>query len=655
MSQIEQQSVALQAGVAEVGGTALDDAVAKAQRALLARQHHDGYWSGELEADVSVPAGYLPLMHFMGREVSPQRVRRMVHYVMSKELPQGGWGLFHGGPPGLNVTIQTYLSLKMAGIPADSDAMRKARQFVLDKGGISNAYTFTKIWLAIFGQYDWRGVPRLSPEIIYFPNWSYFNIYEFASWSRATIVALMAVLARKPVCRLPGGVDISELYCEPEGPARYAMPGLKSPAVSWHNFFVAADRMLRVAEAMPLKPGRAQALRRVQDWILEHQEADGSWGGIMLPWVYSLVALKLLGLPDDHPALARSMAGLESFILEDGGAFRLQPAVSPVWDTALAVIALADSGLEPSHPALLDAGHWLLSKEIRRGGDWQVKNPHAEPGGWPFEFFNDQYPDIDDTAAVGVALMRVGLDGEDKDEAIRRGLRWAVSMQSKDGGWAAFDKDNDKQMLAHIPFADFMTPLDPTTPDVTAHVVELLGRQGYDSSHPALGRGLRYLEREQKPSGPWYGRWGVNYIYGSAAVLMSLAEVKGGGLGQSAKGKAAQWLKAHQNADGGWGESCLSYEDESYWGKGPSTASQTAWALLGLLAAGEGCCTEAQRGVSYLVSTQRADGTWAEEDYTGTGFPRAFYLRYHLYRNYFPLMALSRYRAYRKQEREAGQ
>ncbi|MDP2952675.1 MAG: squalene--hopene cyclase, partial [Chloroflexota bacterium] len=355
-----------------------------------------------------------------------------------------------------------------------------------------------------------------------------------------------------------------------------------------------------------------------------------------------------------HPALVRGMAGLEDFILEDGGAFRLQPAVSPVWDTALAVIALADSGLEPSHPALLDAGRWLLSKQISRGGDWQVKNPGSEPGGWPFEFFNDQYPDIDDTAVVAVALMRVGLDAKAKDEAIQRGLRWVVGMQSKNGGWASFDKDNDKQMLAHIPFADFMTPLDPTTPDVTAHVVEMLGRQGYDASYPALGKGLRYLEREQEAPGPWYGRWGVNYIYGTAAVLLALAEVKGGGLAAPARKQAAQWLKACQNGDGGWGESCLSYEDPSYWGKGPSTASQTAWALLGLLAAGEGSSAEAQRGVSYLVAIQRADGTWAEEDYTGTGFPRAFYLRYHLYRNYFPLMALSRYRAYLKQEREAG-
>jgi squalene-hopene/tetraprenyl-beta-curcumene cyclase len=632
------------------GAGRLEEAIRRTQAHLLGQQAADGYWAAVLESDATVSAGYIPLMRFLGLS-QPEREAKVVNFLKSQQLPDGGWGSYRDGPGNINVTVQAYLALKLAGISREEPFMQRARDFVLSRGGITRTHTFTKIMIALFGQYDWRGLPSLPPEVMFLPNWFPVNIYEFSSWARATIVDLMVVLTEKPVCPIPDSASIFELYTEPLDQIDYSLPKAPRP-LSWHNFFLVADRAFKLWERLPFQPGRGRARRKAVQWIVDHQEADGSWGGIMLPWVYSLVALKCLDYPLDHPVMARGLEGLERFIVEDESTLRLQPAVSPVWDTALTMIALSDSGLEGDHPALVKAAGWLLQEQITTGGDWQVKNPHTEPAAWAFEFDNDLYPDVDDTAVVPLALLRVDLpQKEARREAIEKAARWVVSMQSRNGGWAAFDLNNDKEILAHIPFADFMTPLDPTTVDVTAHVVELLSELGYDQSRAPFEKAIRYLKREQEADGSWFGRWGVNYVYGTGTVLPALCAA-GEDVRKTCVRRGVEWLKAHQNEDGGWGETCGSYDDPSLAGTGPSTPSQTAWALLGLLAAAEGDEAAVRRGIDYLLRTQLADGTWEEELYTGTGFPRAFYLRYHMYCIYFPLMALGRFQSWL--QRSAG-
>ena len=629
---------------AGIDSCALDRAIESAQRHLLGLQHPEGYWVGELEADASVAAGYIPLMHFMQVNIDPERLQKIVGYVRSKQQPDGSWSTYQGGPGDLNVTIQAYFALKLAGVSAEEPFMDRARCFVVARGGITRANAFTRIWLALFGQHPWKGCPSLPPEIILLPNWFYFNLYEFASWSRATIVALMVVVSKRPVRPVPDSAAIPELYAEPEGQRDYSL-GKTEGLLGWRNFFLFADSLFKAWEKSPVKPGRGIALRKATKWIAAHQEADGSWAGIKMRCEESLLVDNSLVYPLGDPVVARGMKGLEDFIIEDGLGFRLQPATSPVWDTAWAMLALRESGLAADHPSLMGSARWLLKKEIRVGGDWQVKNRKAEPGCWSFEFENNLYPDLDDTAVVPRALFRVHLPVEEeaaKAQSIARGLRWTLSMQSRDGGWAAFDLNNDKEALSHIPFADFMSPLDPTCPDVTAHVLELLGEMKEKGA--AFSRALSYIKANQKTDGSWYGRWGVNYVYGTGLVLASLSAT-GQDIGQEYVSKAAAWLASHQNPDGGWGETCRSYENPSCKGTGPSTASQTAWALLGLVAAGQEGSPAVEKGIGFLLKNQQSDGSWKEDACTGTGFPGAFYLRYDLYRIYFPLLALARYRA----------
>jgi len=620
---------------------------------LLGIQSPDGYWVGELEADASVAAGYIPFMYYMTGEVDFGKKQKVINYVKNKQREDGSWSTYYDGPGDLSVTVQVYFALKLAGISSEEPFMQRARGFVLDQGGISRANVFTKIWLAVFGQFPWQGTPAMPPEIILLPDWFYVNIYEFASWSRATIVALMVVLTQQPVCPVPETAQLSELYIVNEG-IEEKSSGKAGKLLSWKNFFLMMDWLFKKYEKLPFKPGRERVLRRTEKWIVEHQEADGSWGGIMLPWLYSLIALKCLGYTLDHPVIAKGLKGIEDFLVEDDTTLWLQPATSPVWDTAWVTIALRDSGLPADHPALVRAARWLLKEEVRIGGDWQVKNRKTAPGCWSFEFDNDLYPDIDDTAAVPRALLRVIPTTREEAEikaAAERGLNWVLSMQSSDGGWSAFDVNNNKEILANIPFADFMSPLDPTCSDVTAHVIELMSEVNRDGS--SLQRALSYIKAKQEPDGAWYGRWGVNYIYGTGQVLTSL-RAAGEDAEQGYIQKAASWLSLHQNEDGGWGETCHTYEDPAYRGTGPSTASQTAWALLGLIAAGKAGGREVEKGIKYLLETQQRDGSWQEDAFTGTGFPRAFYLRYDLYRIYFPLMALTQYQASLKEEQDEG-
>lgn len=615
-------------------------AAGRAREALLARQHDEGYWLGELEADASVTAGYVPVMYAVHGEVDPVRRDKVVRFVRARQREDGSWPAYYGGPGSLDVSVQAYFGLKLAGVDPETPEMARARSFILSRGGVEWTNLVTKIWLAVFGQYDYARIPSVPPELMLLPETGPFSIYDFASWSRETLVALMIVSAVRPVFRLPVGRDVVELYA----PGGAAAPPAPRKRGFWPALFRAADVAVKLWEKLPWQPGRRAALASAEAWLIRHQEADGSWGGIMLPWVFALFALKGLGYRNDHPVIARAIAGLEGFVVEDASTLRLEPAVSPVWDTAWAVLALRESGLPSDHPALVRAGAWLLDQEIRIAGDWRVKNPGVRPGGWAFEFANAFYPDLDDTPVVSRALLSLSLPPElegRKRGAVERARAWTLGMQSKDGGFAAFDRDNDMRALAHVPFSDFVPPLDPTCADVTAHVLELLAAAGDEG--PERGRALAYLVRTQEPDGAWYGRWGVNYLYGTGLALAALGEAAAGSLPPGAE-RAAAWLVAHQNEDGGWGETCASYEmpGADTRGRGPSTASQTAWALLGLLAVRRPEDPAVARGVAFLAERQRSDGDWDEEAYTGTGFPGTFYLRYEMYRLNFPLLALSR-------------
>jgi squalene-hopene/tetraprenyl-beta-curcumene cyclase len=619
----------------------LDPAIERGVSNLLSLQHPDGYWWGELEANVTMAAEHLLLEQFLGIG-DPARWQKLCTYILRRQNADGSWPIYFGGPGDLSVTIEAYFALKLGGVEADSERMRNARAFVRAHGGIGGARVFTRLWLALFGQSDWEALPAMPPEAMLLPSWSPLNIYEFSSWARATIVPILVTWALRPVSALPPGMGVEELYLDPaeRRRIRFATDGWRP---GWRNAFLGLDRMLWLGERVPRKPLRQKAITACERWIVSHQEADGSWGGIQPPWVYSLIALKCLGYGNAHPVMAKGITGLLTNVaLETEDEFTIQPCISPVWDTALAITGLREAGLPADHPSLLAAGRWLLHTEVRRDGDWRVKVKRTPPGGWPFEFANDNYPDTDDTAEVLIALRLLDLGGEDA-AASQRALTWLRAMQSKNGGWGAFDRDNTRQFVTKIAFADFGATLDPPTEDVTAHIAECLALFGDGRAEPALAAARKYLITTQEPDGSWWGRWGSNYIYGLGAALPALT-VSGSDPHGPRFRRAVEWLEQRQNADGGWGESCRSYEDPALRGHGPSTASQTSWALLALLAARQEQSPAVERGVRYLIDSQAMNGEWPEDEFTGTGFPRDFMLKYHLYRNYWPLWALGRYR-----------
>jgi squalene-hopene/tetraprenyl-beta-curcumene cyclase len=620
----------------------LSQAIRRSQAYLLSQQAKEGYWVGELEANTTLTSQYILFRHLIGH-VDEARQQKCVRYLLSQQQPDGGWRLYYGGPSDLSATIEAYFAMRVAGLSPEEPAMQCARELIVARGGLTRAHVFTKIFLALFEQYDWRGIPVIPPEIILLPRGFHFNIYEFSSWSRSVIVPLTALFAKKPRCVLPPDRQVDELFVEPPGPARYAMPR-REPGLNWELFFLVLDGVLKISEKYTSQPLRDIALRRVEQWLIEHQDDSGDWGGIMPAMLNSVLALLSLGHGLDSPAVMKGLEAIERFGIEDEDTFRLQPCVSPVWDTVLAVTALADSGMPRTHPALRQAVQWVVSKQILRAGDWRVKNRRGQPGGWAFEFDNDFYPDNDDTAAVLIALYKAGLPDEEKGEVFQRGLRWLLSMQSDDGGWGAFDMNNNRAILNKIPFADLESMLDPSTADVTGRILELLGLIGFPMAHRIVRPAIRFIQRQQEADGAWYGRWGVNYIYGTTHVLCGLRAL-GEDMQQPYVRQAVQWFIEHQNDDGGWGESCKSYEAPSLRGVGVSTASQTAWALMGLLAAGEARHDAVVRGVQFLLRTQTAKGTWYEPEFTGTGFPKYFFIKYHMYQDYFPLMALSRYRS----------
>ncbi len=627
--------------------TPLDQTIERSQEFFLREQLPAGYWWAELESNVTITAEYIILFRFMGL-VDRDRERKLANYILSKQTEEGYWCIWYGGPGDLSTTIEAYFALKLAGYPADHPAMVKARSFILEKGGILKSRVFTKIFLALFGEFSWLGVPSMPIEMMLLPNGFTFNLYEFSSWSRATIIPLSIVMAERPVRKLPPWARVQELYVRPPRPMDYTFTK-EDGILTWKNIFIGIDHILKVYEASPIRPGMKKAMGIAEQWILEHQEPTGDWGGIQPAMLNSVLALHCLGYANDHPAVAKGLQALANFCVESDDEIVLQSCISPVWDTALALMAMVESEVPTDHPALVKAAQWLLDREIRKPGDWKFKAPELEPSGWAFEFQNDWYPDVDDSGIVMMAIKNVKVkDPKAKEETIRRGIAWCLGMQSKNGGWGAFDKDNTKHILNKIPFADLEALIDPPTADLTGRMLELMGTFGYPMDHPTAVRALQFVKENQEPDGPWWGRWGVNYIYGTWSVLCGL-KAYGEDMGQPYIRKAVEWLAAHQNPDGGWGESCESYCDPKLAGKGPSTASQTGWALLALLAAGDVDHPATARGIRYLIETQKPDGTWDEDQFTGTGFPKFFMIKYHIYRNCFPLTALGRYRALKRQ------
>lgn len=605
------------------------------------RQAPDGFWVDELEADTSLTSEYLMLLHFLGK-VDPVKEKKAVRYLLDSQLPNGGWNIFHGGPANLSSTVKAYFALKLSGLSKHEPAMQRARENVLARGGVVNANVFTKIALALFGQYDWRGIPFMPPELILLPKWFYFNLYEVSYWSRAVIIPLLIVYDKKPLCTISPDAGIDELYAVPKDRLSHEF-SKDSRWLTWRNFFVNIDKVLRWYDRHHLSSLRGRALQKARQWTLEHMQGSGGLGAIYPAMANAVVALRCLGHPPDHPQILKAVREIEELEVEKENSLYLQPCHSPIWDTALAINALLDAGLSRDHPDLIRAAQWLLSKQVTKEGDWKVKVPHAEPGGWYFQFENEFYPDTDDTAAVLLALVKLNLpDERAKRREVRRGLEWLLAMQSGDGGFGAFDVDNRKMVFNQIPFADHGALLDPSTCDVTARVVEVLGLMGYPASFAPARAALEFLKKNQEPDGSWYGRWGVNYLYGTWSVLSALNTI-GEDMDQPYVRRAVDWIKSRQNPDGGWGESCASYVDRACAGVGASTASQTAWAVIGLLKAGRVNDPSVRRGIRYLLNTQRPDATWEEEAFTGTGFPGVFYLRYHMYAKYFPLWALGLY------------
>ncbi|HEY6327729.1 MAG TPA: squalene--hopene cyclase [Blastocatellia bacterium] len=615
------------------------DCIWRGQSYLLSLQDpEEGYWWAELEANVTLTAEYIMLHRILGTDNS-REIQKATQYLLDYQIENGSWELYYGDGGDLSTSVEAYFALKLAGWPEDSEEMVRAAEFILDHGGVSRCRVFTKIHLALFGALDWAGTPTLPAWFMLLPSWFPFNIYDMASWARSSMVPFIVVLDKKPQFCTDLGVNVDELYVEGRADARLALPD-DGTVVS--RLFLAADSLFKLCESSGLVPFRRLAIERAERWIIERQEPSGDWAGIIPAMLNSLLALHCLGYSSEHPLMKRGLEAMERFGIDEGGTFHIQPCVSPVWDTALAVIALIDSGVPADSKPITKTSDWLLSKQIMRYGDWAVKNRRGKPGGWAFEFDNDNYPDVDDSAAVICALLRVEPRTPACEEAINAGIEWILSMQSKNGGWGAFDVNNTKDILNRIPYGDLKAMIDPPTADLTGRVLEMLGRTKYKADPSVISRAIKFLREVQEPDGCWYGRWGVNYLYGTSLVLGGLRHI-GYDMTEPWITRSAGWIRSVQNPDGGWGESCETYKKPWLKGRGPSTPSQTAWALTALMEVDDYESESVTRGVEYLVIQQNRDGSWAEPQFTGTGFPGHFFINYHLYRNTFPLTALGRY------------
>jgi squalene-hopene/tetraprenyl-beta-curcumene cyclase len=634
----------------------LDESLADVERAmdasrgfLFSQQAPEGYWCGELEADTTLESDYIMLHTLLGTG-DPGRMQRALREIQRHQQADGGWPIYTNGPSNISATVKAYFAFKLMGWSADQPVLAKAREWILAHGGVTEVNTYTKLYLCFFGQYDYDAVPAIPPEIVLFPKWFYFNIYEISSWSRAILVPLSIAYAKKPFKKIPPEQGIDELFAGGRENANLHLRWEKK-LFSWRNFFLFTDRMTHWFERIHVRPLRAIALRKAEKWMLQRMEMSDGLGAIYPSILNSIIALRCQGYSLDDPQVIRALDEFEKMGIEEPGipgetepTFRMQPCMSPVWDTAYAMFALGEAGVPKDDPRLLKAADWILSKEVRHLGDWSVKVKNIEPGGWYFEYNNEFYPDVDDSAQVLLALNCVDNPRERYQyEVAQRAIRWIWAMQCSNGGWASFDRDNTKMIFEHIPFADHNAMLDPPTVDITGRILEMLAAYGVTKDDPRVRKAVRFLYSEQEPDGSWFGRWGVNYIYGTFLVLRGL-EAMGVWNHEPQIQQAAEWIRMVQNTDGGWGERCASYDDPALRGIGPSTASQTAWAILGLLAAGDTRSDSVAKGIRWLLQHQNSDGGWREDEYTGTGFPRVFYLSYHMYRNYFPLLALTTYR-----------
>ena len=643
-------------------------AAARSRDFIFSQQDPGGFWCGELEADPMLEADYIFAHILLGTGDQP-RLERALTEILRYQNNDGGWSIYPSGPSNISLSVKCYFAGKLMGMKPDHPLLAKARVWILANGGVVECNTFTKIYLCFLGQYEYDAVPAIPPEIVLFPNWFYFNIYEISSWSRAILVPLSIAYAKKPYKKIAPEQGIDELFVGGRENADLHLRWDKKRLVSWRNFFLFCDRMVHWFERIHIRPLRKMALKKAEKWMLERFEMSDGLGAIYPAMLNAIIALRCLGYSFDDPQFIRAMDEFEKLGIDEPNgtehyakpSFRMQPCMSPVWDTAQAVYALGEAGVPRNDPRLLKAADWMLSKEVRHKGDWAVKNRKTQPGGWYFEFNNEFYPDVDDSGQVLLALNKVDNPRERYQyDVSQRAIDWILSMQCKNGGWASFDKDNTKMIFEQIPFADHNAMLDPPTVDITGRILETLASYGYSRKDKRVERAIRFIYDEQEPDGSWFGRWGVNYIYGTFLVLRGL-EAIGVWNHEPQIQQAAEWIRMVQNADGGWGETCGSYDDPTTRGAGPSTPSQTAWAILGLLAAGDTRSDSVAKGIKWLLKHQQADGSWDESIgqgvtrqalYTGTGFPRVFYLAYHLYRDYFPLLALTNYK--RAIEREAA-
>jgi squalene-hopene/tetraprenyl-beta-curcumene cyclase len=627
-----------------LGKDELNAAITRSQSFLLCEQKPEGYWVGELMVDSTIVSDTIAYHHWNGK-VDPEWQRKAVNHILSMQLPDGGWNIYQNGPPEVNATIKAYLALKLAGIPTTDPRMLKARQVALTLGGVPRMNTFSKLYLALIGLWPWKYVPTIPCEVLLLGKWFHVNVWDMSNWSRAMIVPLAIINHYKPT--RPVKVDLNELYPEGFHERDLALP--KDPErFTWRNFFLGLDKLHKFAElwvGAGIHPFRRRALKKCEAWMLERCEGSDGLAAIFPAMLNSLIALKALGYPDDHPEVLRAERELKKLEHETKDTIRIEPCVSPGWDTAIATMCLRESGVPAEHPRLKKAGEWLVNREVRFKADWHHKNPvDVEPSGWVFQFNNKWNPDLDDTAMVLLALRLVPTDNPKKrDEAFQRGLKWLLAFQCKDGGWAAYDKDCTKNILEKVPFADHNAMLDPECADITARVLELLGFEGYSLDNPQVKEAIEYLREHQEADGSWYGRWGVNYIYGTWQTLRGLWAMKMD-MNQPWLLKARDWLESVQLPDGGWGERCNTYDDPVFKGQGPSTASQSAWAIMALCTFGDPNRPSLVRGIQYLINNQNEDGSWTELETTGTGFPRVYYLKYDIYRNTWPLLAMATYR-----------
>ncbi len=656
-------------GRMDLGLNHVADGITRAKEWLLGQQHPDGYWCGELEADSMLESDYI-FMHTLLGTGDAGKMERAINEILRHQNEDGGWSLYPGGPSNINYGVKAYLALKLMGWSKDHPVLVKAREWVLAHGGVTECNTFTKIYLCALGQYDYDAVPAIPPEIVLFPNWFYFNIYEISSWSRGILVPLSIIYAKKPFKKLAPEQGIEELFVGGRENSNLHLRWDGKRPVSWRNFFLFTDRMVHWFERIHIRPLRKVAIKKAEKWMLERFEKSDGLGAIYPAMLNSIVALRCLGRSVDDPQMIRALDEFEKLGIDcpEGTedyptpTFRMQPCFPPVWDTAQAMYALGEAGVRKDDPRMLKAADWILAKEVRQKGDWAEKVKNVEPGGWYFEFNNEFYPDVDDTGQVLLALNCVENPRERYQyDACQRALNWIWAMQCKNGGWAAFDKDNTKSIFQYIPFADHNAMLDPPTVDITGRMLEMLAQYGFTRKDPRVEKAVQFILKEQEPDGSWFGRWGVNYLYGTFLVLRGL-EAMGIWNHEPAVQQAAEWIRMVQNADGGWGETCGTYDDPNQRGIGPSTPSQTAWAVLGLLAAGDTRSDSVAKGIRWLIERQHKDGSWdelvpgrnGESYYTGTGFPRVFYLGYHLYKQYFPLLALTTYERAMGREEQAA-